>query len=69
MRNQNFDKLQWIEYVITESFGKESNNEALLAVPEIQGLLSFFKIGIDELVVLSLLIDGGIRQEEQACRG
>ena len=66
MKNQNFDKLQWIEYVITESFGKESNNEALLAVPEIQGLLSFFKIGIDELVVLSLLIDGGIRQEEQA---
>lgn len=66
MKNQNFDKLQWIEYVITESFGKESNNEALLAVPEIQGLLSFFKIGIDELVVLSLLIDGGIRQEELA---
>lgn len=66
MKNQNFDKLQWIEYVITESFGKESNNDTLLAVPEIQGLLSFFKIGIDELVVLSLLIDGGIRQEEQA---
>ncbi len=66
MKNQNFDKLQWIEYVITESFGKESKNDALLAVPEIQGLLSFFKIGIDELVVLSLLIDGGIRQEEQA---
>jgi SpoVK/Ycf46/Vps4 family AAA+-type ATPase len=66
MKNQNFDKLQWIEYVITESFGKESKNDALLAVPEIQGLLSFFKIGIDELIVLSLLIDGGIRQEEQA---
>lgn len=66
MKNQNFDKLQWIEYVITESFGKESNNDTLLAVPEIQGLLRFFQIGIDELVVLSLLIDGGIRQEEQA---
>ena len=66
MKNKNFDKLQWIEYVITESFGKESNNDTLLAVPEIQGLLRFFKIGIDELVVLSLLIDGGIRQEEQA---
>jgi SpoVK/Ycf46/Vps4 family AAA+-type ATPase len=66
MKNQNFDKLQWIEYVISESFGKESKNDALLSVPEIQELLIFFNIGIDELVVLSILIDGGIRQEEQA---
>lgn len=66
MKNQNFDKLQWIEYVISESFGKESKNDALLSVPEIQELLNFFNIGIDELVVLSILIDGGIRQEEQA---
>ncbi len=66
MKNKNFDKLQWIEYVITETFGKESKNDALLAVPEIQELLNFFNIGIDEMVVLSLLIDGGIRQEEQA---
>jgi hypothetical protein len=65
MKNLESDKLKWIEYIITESFGNVSKKDALLAVPEIKELINFFKIDYDELVVLSILIDGGIRQEEQ----
>ncbi len=65
MKNLESDKLKWIEHIITESFGNVSKKEALLAVPEIKELINFFKIDYDELVVLSILIDGGIRQEEQ----
>jgi hypothetical protein len=43
-----------------------SKKEELLALPEIKSLLQFFKISYEELVVLSLLIEGGIRQEEQS---
>jgi hypothetical protein len=65
MKNLESDKLKWIEYIISESFGNVSKKDALLAVPEIKELINFFKIDYDELVVLSILIDGGIRQEEQ----
>lgn len=65
MKNLESDKLKWIEHIITESFGNVSKKDALLAVPEIKELINFFKIDYDELVVLSILIDGGIRQEEQ----
>ena len=65
MKNLESDKLKWIEYIITESFGNVSKKDALLAVPEIKELINFFKIDYDELVVLSILIDGGLRQEEQ----
>ena len=65
MKNLQFDKLKFIEYVIAESISDSSNKENILATPEVQGLLNFFNINYDELVVLSLLIEGGIRQEEQ----
>ncbi len=65
MKNSEFDKLKCIEYVIKESFGTTSQKEILLRVPEVNELLKFFKINYDELVVLSILIDGGIRQSEQ----
>lgn len=65
MKNLESDKLKWIEHIISESFGNISKKDALLAVPEIKELINFFKIDYDELVVLSILIDGGIRQEEQ----
>lgn len=65
MKNLETDKLKWIEHIITESFGNVSKNDALLAFPQINELINFFKIDYDELVVLSILIDGGIRQEEQ----
>lgn len=65
MKNLESDKLKWIEYIISESFGNVSKKDTLLAVPEIKELINFFKIDYDELVVLSILIDGGIRQEEQ----
>lgn len=65
MKNLESDKLKWIEHIISESFGNVSKKDALLAVPEIKELINFFKIDYDELVVLSILIDGGIRQEEQ----
>lgn len=66
MKNLESDKLKWIEHIISESFGNVSKKDALLAVPEIKELINFFKIDYDELVVLSILIDGGIRQEEQS---
>jgi AAA+ superfamily predicted ATPase len=65
MKNLESDKLKWIEHIITESFGNVSKKDDLLAVPEIKELINFFKIDYDELVILSILIDGGIRQEEQ----
>ena len=65
MKNLQFDKLKFIEYVIAESISDSSNKESILATPEVQGLLNFFNINYDELVVLALLIEGGIRQEEQ----
>ena len=65
MKNLQFDKLKFIEYVIAESISDSSNKENILATPEVQGLLNFFNINYDELVVLALLIEGGIRQEEQ----
>ena len=65
MKNMESDKLKWIEHIITESFGNVSKKDALLAIPEIKELINFFKIDYDELVVLSILIDGGLRQEEQ----
>jgi AAA+ superfamily predicted ATPase len=65
MKNLESDKLKWIEHIISESFGNVSKKDTLLAVPEIKELINFFKIDYDELVVLSILIDGGIRQEEQ----
>ena len=65
MKNLESDKLKWIEYIITESVGNVSKKDDLLAVPQVNELINFFKIDYDELVVLSILIDGGIRQEEQ----
>lgn len=65
MKNQDFDKLKCIEHIVAEAFGSKSKKEELLALPEIKILLQFFKISYEELVVLSLLIEGGIRQEEQ----
>ena len=65
MKNLQFDKLKFIEFVIAESISNSSNKESILATPEIQGLLKFFNINYDELLILALLIEGGIRQEEQ----
>jgi hypothetical protein len=65
MKNQDFDKLKCIEQIVAVAFGTTSKKEELLALPEIKSLLQFFKISYEELVVLSLLIEGGIRQEEQ----
>lgn len=65
MKNLQFDKLKFIEYVIAESISDSSDKETILATPEVQGLLKFFNINYDELIVLALLIEGGIRQEEQ----
>jgi SpoVK/Ycf46/Vps4 family AAA+-type ATPase len=65
MKNQDIDKLKCIEHIVAEAFGSTSKKEELLALPEIKSLLQFFKISYEELVVLSLLIEGGIRQEEQ----
>lgn len=65
MKNLQFDKLKFIEYVIAESISDSFDKETILATPEVQGLLKFFNINYDELVVLALLIEGGIRQEEQ----
>lgn len=65
MKNQDFDKLKCIEHIVAVAFGTTSKKEELLALPEIISLLQFFKISYEELVVLSLLIEGGIRQEEQ----
>jgi hypothetical protein len=65
MKNQDFDKLKYIEHIVAEAFGTTSKKEELVALPEIKSLLQFFKINYEELVVLSLLIEGGIRQEEQ----
>lgn len=65
MKNQDFDKLKCIEHIVAVAFGTTSKKEELLALPEIKSLLQFFKISYEELVVLSLLIEGGIRQEEQ----
>lgn len=64
MSNLQFDKLKFIEYVVGESFGT-NNNETLKQQAEIKELQKFFKINYNELVVLSILIEGGIRQEEQ----
>ncbi len=64
MSNLQFDKLKFIEYVVGESFGT-NNNETLMQQTEIKELQKFFKINYNELVVLSILIEGGIRQEEQ----
>lgn len=64
MSNLQFDKLKFIEYVVGESFGT-NNNETLMQQAEIKELQKFFKINYNELVVLSILIKGGIRQEEQ----
>ena len=47
MKNLESDKLKWIEYIITESFGNVSKKDALLAVPEIKELINFFKIDYD----------------------
>lgn len=64
MKNQDVNKLEWIELVIKES-GRDGNiKETLSETPEIKGLLKFFNISYEELVILSILIDGGIRQEE-----
>ncbi|MBP6126661.1 AAA family ATPase [Flavobacterium sp.] len=63
MSNLQFDKLKFIEYVVGESFGT-NNNETLMQQTEIKELQKFFKINYNELVVLSILIEGGIRQEE-----
>jgi ATP-dependent 26S proteasome regulatory subunit len=65
MKNQDYDKLKCIEHIVAVAFGTTSKKEELLALPEIKSLLQFFKISYEELVVLSLLIEGGIRQEEQ----
>ena len=65
MKNQDFDKLKCIEHIVAVAFGTTSKKEELLALPEIKSLLQFFKISYEELVVLSLLIEGGIRKEEQ----
>jgi hypothetical protein len=65
MKNQDFDKLKCIEHIVAEAFGSTSKKEALLALPEIKSILQFFKISYEELVVLSLLIEGSIRKEEQ----
>jgi SpoVK/Ycf46/Vps4 family AAA+-type ATPase len=65
MKNQDFDKLKCIEHIVAVAFGTTSKKKELLALPEIKSLLQFFKISYEELVVLSLLIEGGIRQEEQ----
>jgi hypothetical protein len=65
MKNQDFDKLKCIEHIVAEAFGSTSKKEALLALPEIKSVLQFFKISYEELVVLSLLIEGSIRKEEQ----
>ena len=64
MSNLQFDKLKFIEYVVGESFGN-NNNETLKQQAEIKELQKFFKVNYNELVVLSILIEGGIRQEEQ----
>lgn len=64
MSNLQFDKLKFIEYVVGESFGT-NNNETLKQQAEIKELQKFFKVNYNELVVLSILIEGGIRQEEQ----
>jgi|LakMenE18May11ns_1017448.scaffolds.fasta_scaffold9956334_9 hypothetical protein len=64
MKNQNVNKLEWIELVINESSKKGNIKETLIETLEIKELLKFFNISYEELVILSLLIDGGIRQEE-----
>ncbi|WP_297509148.1 ATP-binding protein [Flavobacterium sp.] len=65
MKNQDFNKLEWMEYVIGGSFGNTINKEEIVNKTEVKQLLQFFKITYDELVILALLVDGGIRQEEQ----
>lgn len=65
MEDMQFDKLNLIEYLVAESFGKTNSKESLLDLPETKVLLDFFKISFEELVILAILIDGGIRQEEQ----
>ena len=64
MEEIKFDKLNLIEHLIAESFGKANSKEALLDLPETQALLNFFKISFEELVILAILVDGGTRQEE-----
>lgn len=63
MSNLQFDKLKFIEHVIAESNGNK-NNVTLMQQTEIKELQKFFKIDYNELVVLSILIESGIRQEE-----
>jgi hypothetical protein len=64
MKNQDVNKLELIELVINESNRKDNIKETLIETPEIKDLLKFFNISYKELVILSILIDGGIRQEE-----
>lgn len=64
MKNQDVNKLECIELVINESNRKDNIKETLIETPEIKDLLKFFNISYKELVILSILIDGGIRQEE-----
>ncbi len=64
MEEIKFDKLNLIEHLIAESFGKANSKEVLLDLPETQALLNFFKISFEELVILAILVDGGTRQEE-----
>jgi SpoVK/Ycf46/Vps4 family AAA+-type ATPase len=64
MKNHDVNKLEWIELVINESSKKGNIKETLIETPEIKELLKFFNISYEELVILSILIDGGIRQEE-----
>lgn len=65
MKNENFDKLKFIEHIVAEAFGNKEKKGELLAIPEIKSLLQFFKISYEELVVLAILIEGGVRQEQQ----
>ena len=69
MRDLQFDKLRAIEMVIAETFSNSTNKERLLADPQVKDLLKFFKVNFEELIVLSLLVDSGIRQEELSIDG
>jgi hypothetical protein len=64
MEKIQFDKLTLIENLITATVGNINSKDSLLDLPETKVLLDFFKISFEELVILAILIDGGIRQEE-----
>ena len=64
MEEIQFDKLTLIENLISATFGNTNSKDSLLDLQETKTLLNFFKISFEELVILAILIDGGIRQEE-----